>query len=65
MRTRPTSGLPALVITLNDDSGHVTAIWTGRQAIGGIELGRTICLEGVATSTPDGTTFMNPAYTLL
>lgn len=64
MKTRPALGMPALVVTLRDDSGFVTAIWTGRRAIGGIELGRTLCLEGVATASRDGVVFMNPAYTL-
>jgi len=65
MRTRPAHGVPALVVTLRDETGFVTAIWTGRRAIGGIALGRTICLEGVCTKASDGATFMNPEYTLI
>ena len=65
MRTRPAHGVPALVVTLRDETGFVTAIWTGRRTIGGIALGRTICLEGVGTKASDGITFMNPAYTLV
>jgi hypothetical protein len=65
MRTRPAHGIPALVITLRDETGFVTAIWTGRRTIGGIALGRTICLDGLCTNTSDGATFMNPLYTLV
>ena len=65
MRTRPAHGVPALVVTLRDETGFVTAIWTGRRTIGGIALGRTICLEGVCTKASDGATFMNPAFTLI
>lgn len=65
MRTRPAHGVPALVVTLRDDTGFVTAIWTGRRTIGGVALGRTICLEGVCTKASDGATFMNPEYTLI
>jgi DNA/RNA endonuclease YhcR with UshA esterase domain len=65
MRTRPAHGVPALVVTLRDDTGFVTAIWTGRRTIGGIALGRTISLEGVCTKASDGATFMNPEYTLI
>jgi hypothetical protein len=65
MRTRPAHGVPALVVTLRDETGFVTAIWTGRRTIGGIALGRTICLEGVGTKASDGITFMNPEYTLI
>lgn len=65
MRTRPAHGVPALVVTLRDETGFVTAIWTGRRTIGGIALGRTIRLEGVCTRASDGATFMNPVYTLI
>lgn len=64
LRTRPAHGIPTFVITLRDDTGFVTALWTGRREIGGITLGRELCLEGVCTDGPDGATFMNPAYTL-
>jgi hypothetical protein len=64
LRTRPAQGIPTFVITLRDETGFVTALWTGRRGIGGVTLGRTLCLEGVCTDGPDGATFMNPAYTL-
>jgi hypothetical protein len=64
LRTRPAHGIPTCVITLRDDTGFVTALWTGRREIGGITLGRSMCLEGVCTDGPDGATFMNPSYTL-
>ncbi len=65
MRTRPAHGVPALVVTLRDETGFVTAIWTGRRTIGGVALGRTICLDGVCTKASDGATFINPAFTLI
>jgi hypothetical protein len=65
MRTRPAHGVPALVVTLRDETGFVTAIWTGRRTIGGIALGRTMSLDGVCTKASDGVTFMNPAFTLI
>lgn len=64
LRTRPSMGAPALVVTLRDDTGFVTAIWTGRRRIGGITLGRRMCVEGVCTDTSDGATFLNPLYFL-
>lgn len=64
LRTRPSQGIPTFVITLRDDTGFVTALWTGRRGIGGITLGRSLCVEGVCTDGPDGPTFMNPSYTL-
>lgn len=65
IRQRPAQGLPSLVVTLSDDSGRATAVWSGRRSIGGIGLGRTLVIEGIAVQTPDGPTFMNPSYTLL
>jgi hypothetical protein len=65
IRQRPANGLPSLVVTISDESGRATAVWSGRRSIGGIGLGRTIVVEGVAASTPDGLTFLNPSYTLL
>jgi RecG-like helicase len=65
MRSRPTSRQPSLVVTISDDSGSVTAVWTGRRSIGGISLGRRLCIEGVAVMVGDRLEFTNPAYTLL
>lgn len=65
MRARPTSGQPSLAVTISDDSGAITAVWTGRRAIGGVTLGRHIRIEGVAVRIGDALEFTNPAYTLL
>jgi hypothetical protein len=65
IRQRPAQGLPTLVVTISDDTGRATAVWSGRRSIGGIGLGRTLVVEGIAVQTPDGPTFMNPSYTLL
>lgn len=65
MRARPTSGLPSLAVTITDDTGSVTAVWTGRRAIGGVTLGRRLTIEGVATMAGDRLEFTNPTYTLL
>ena len=63
-RTKPARGIPSLCVQVNDGTGTVLAVWTGRRSIGGVELGRTILVEGVATDTPDGLTFLNPVYEL-
>lgn len=64
MRARPTSGLPSLAVSVTDETGTVTAVWTGQRAIGGISLGRTVIIEGVAVRRGDQLEFVNPAYTL-
>lgn len=65
MRARPTSGQPALAVTVSDSTGSITAVWTGRRAIGGVTLGRRLRVEGVAVRVGDALEFTNPAYTLL
>ena len=65
MTARPTSGQPALAISISDETGTVTAVWTGRREIGGVTLGRKIAIEGVAVKHGDHLEFTNPGYTLL
>jgi RecG-like helicase len=65
MTARPTAGQPALAISVSDDTGTVTAVWTGRREIGGITLGRRIAITGVPVTRGDHLEFTNPDYTLL
>ncbi|MBI4883061.1 MAG: OB-fold nucleic acid binding domain-containing protein [Actinobacteria bacterium] len=65
MTARPTSGQPALAVSITDDTGSVTAVWTGRRSIGGVTLGRRIAIEGVAGLHGAHLEFTNPNYTLL
>ena len=65
MKARPTSGQPALAISIEDDTGTVTAVWTGRREIGGVTLGRKIAITGVPVMHGDHLEFTNPHYTLL
>jgi hypothetical protein len=65
MTARPTGGQPALAITISDDTGIVTAVWTGRREIGGVTLGRNIAISGVPVQHGDHLEFTNPGYTLL
>jgi len=65
MRARPTSGLPALVLSISDETGTATAVWTGRRSIGGVTLGRRLTIEGVPLRRGDQLEFTNPVYTLL
>ena len=65
MTARPTSGEPALAVSISDDTGTVTAVWTGRREIGGITLGRRVAIDGVPVRRGDHLEFTNPGYTLL
>jgi len=65
IRTRPLSGIPSLAVTITDDTGSITAVWTGRRSLGGISLGRRLVIEGVGRQVGDRLEFTNPAYVLL
>jgi BRCT domain type II-containing protein len=65
MTARPTAGQPALAISISDDTGTVTAVWTGRREIGGVTLGRKIAITGVPVLHGEQLEFTNPGYTLL
>jgi hypothetical protein len=65
IRVRPARGLPALVVTIEDETGRAVAVWSGRRSIGGVVLGRRLVLEGVGVRAPEGLTFLNPGYELL
>lgn len=65
MKTRPAHGIPTLVVRVEDETGYVTATFTGRRSIGGIELGRRLGIEGMPRALGDKIEFTNPEYTLL
>jgi RecG-like helicase len=65
MKTRPGHGLPALTVTVQDDTGKALVIFSGRRAIGGVTLGRWLLIEGVAYNRGGALEFVNPVYTLL
>jgi hypothetical protein len=65
MTARPTAGQAALAISISDDTGTVTAVWTGRREIGGVTLGRKMAISGVPVLRGDHLEFTNPDYTLL
>lgn len=55
---------PSLTIEVADPSGTVAAVWLGRREIPGIELGRTVRLEGRVSRRGDRLTLYNPRYEL-
>lgn len=65
LRTVPASGVPTLEVMVSDGTGEAVALFTGRRAIGGIEHGRGILLEGVGRVERGRLVLVNPVYTLL
>lgn len=65
VRVVPRSGSPWLEVTVNDGTGTVVAIFTGRRRIRGVDPGRGVLLEGVVRKERNRALLLNPAYTLL
>ena len=61
----PRHGVPNLEVKVSDGTGSVTAVFTGRRKIIGVEHGRTVILEGVPVPEREGLVMFNPAYTLI
>lgn len=51
-----------LALTLEDGSGQMTAVFTGRSNLPGLELGAAFRLTGTVASTPDGLQMRNPTW---
>jgi RecG-like helicase len=65
MRSVPRSGSPAFEVMISDGTGEVVAVFVGRRAIAGIEIGGHLMIEGVPRSEQNRLVMVNPAYTLL
>jgi hypothetical protein len=65
MTIKPRSGIPSTEITINDGTGQVVVVFSGRRHVAGIEHGKCLRIEGVAYCDKDDLVFLNPAYTLL
>ncbi len=65
MTIKPRSGIPSMEITINDGTGQVVVVFSGRRHVAGIEHGKCLRIEGVAFSDASELVFLNPAYTLL
>ena len=67
MRIVPRAGTPSLEATINDGSGSLVVVWTGRRNIPGVSPGQRLVLSG--RGAPQGTAgrlmVLNPRYELL
>ena len=67
LRLVPRAGTPSLEATVNDGSGSIVVVWTGRRNIPGVSPGKRLVLSGRAA--PQGgagrLAIFNPRYELL
>jgi hypothetical protein len=67
VRIVPRAGSPSLEATINDGTGTVVAMWTGRRRIAGVSPGRRIVVSGRGAPTGPNRRLLlfNPRYELL
>lgn len=61
----PRAGAPSLEVTVEDGTGRLVLVFTGRRRVGGMDPGRALEVEGTAGRERGRLVVMNPAYTLL
>jgi hypothetical protein len=64
-RVLPLPDSRALHVIVDDGTGRVEAVFSGRRRIGGLSLGRGVVLEGVGHEARGRLVLLNPAYNLL
>ena len=52
-------------MTLADETGAITVVFTGRRAVPGIRVGTVMSVDGTAGVHHGVRAVLNPAYTLL
>jgi amino acid transporter len=65
LRVVPRAGSPSLEVSIDDGTGMVVAVFTGRRGIAGIDPGRALRIAGVAREDRGRVLMVNPEYTLL
>ena len=65
MRIQPWGGNPSLEVSLADETGSLTLVFTGRRSIPGVALGSLMSVEGLVGEHRGVQAILNPSYTLL
>lgn len=67
VRIVPRAGTPSLEATVNDGTGSLVVVWTGRRQIPGVAPGKRLVVSGRGTPQGAGSrlTVLNPRYELL
>jgi RecG-like helicase len=65
IRTAPSGGAPNVEVVVWDQTGGITLQFLGRREIVGLEVGSTICAEGMVGETNGALTILNPSYEIV
>ena len=65
IRTAPASASPNVDIEIWDETGGITLQFIGRREITGLEVGSTLCAEGMVGETDGNLVILNPSYEIV
>ncbi len=65
IRSAPTNASPHVDIEIWDKTGGITLQFIGRREITGLEVGSTICAEGMVGETDGNLVILNPSYEII
>jgi RecG-like helicase len=65
IRTAPSAGAPRVEVEVWDETGGISLQFLGRRELKGLEVGTTICAEGMVGEEDGALTIFNPSYELL
>lgn len=65
IRTAPSGGAPRVDVEVWDTTGGITLQFLGRREIAGLDVGSTICAEGMVGETQGALTILNPSYEIV
>ena len=65
IRTAPSGGAPRVDVEVWDTTGGITLQFLGRREIAGLDVGSTICAEGMVGETEGSLTILNPSYEIV
>jgi hypothetical protein len=65
IRTAPSGGAPKVEVEVWDATGGITLQFLGRREIVGLEVGSTICAEGMVGEQNGALTILNPSYEIV
>lgn len=63
--TAPSGGAPMVDVEIWDATGGITLQFLGRREIAGLEVGSTICAEGMVGEREGSLTILNPSYEIV
>ena len=65
IRTAPSGANPRVEIEVWDETGGITLQFIGRREVIGLEVGSTLCAEGMVAEDSGALTILNPSYEIV